>query len=69
MKILMEEKVMNFPNQRFSSPSIYEYQTTKGDSGPRKKRPDPKPIIGFKMDLSALQKDRNQENSHVIMKL
>ncbi|KAF3507051.1 hypothetical protein F2Q69_00005024 [Brassica cretica] len=36
---------MNFPNRRFSSPSIREYQTSKGDSGPRKKRPEPKPIL------------------------
>ncbi|KAF2563722.1 hypothetical protein F2Q70_00017176 [Brassica cretica] len=56
-----EEEVMNFPNQRSFSPSICEYQISKGDSGPRKKRPEPKPIIGFKMDLSAFQKDPNQE--------
>ncbi|WZZ59267.1 hypothetical protein YC2023_059374 [Brassica napus] len=36
---------MNFPNWRFSSPSIREYQTSKRDSGPRKKRPEPKPIL------------------------
>ncbi|KAF3538251.1 hypothetical protein F2Q69_00022355 [Brassica cretica] len=36
---------MNFPNRRFSSPCIREYQTSKGDSGPRKKRPEPKPIL------------------------
>ncbi|KAF3563300.1 hypothetical protein DY000_02013012 [Brassica cretica] len=36
---------MNFPNRRFSSPFIREYQTSKGDSGPRKKRPEPKPIL------------------------
>ncbi|WZZ88601.1 hypothetical protein YC2023_117180 [Brassica napus] len=52
---------MNFPNRRFSSPSIREYQTSKGDSGPRKKRPKPKPIIRLNMDLSAFQKNRNQE--------
>ncbi|KAF2564386.1 hypothetical protein F2Q70_00017270 [Brassica cretica] len=52
---------MNFPNRRFSSPSIREYQTSKGDSGPRKKRPEPKPIIRLNMDLSAFQKNRNQE--------
>ena len=40
-----EEGVMNFLNWRFSSPSIREYQTSKGDSGPRKKRPEPKPIL------------------------
>ncbi|KAF2606101.1 hypothetical protein F2Q68_00044122 [Brassica cretica] len=36
---------MNFPNRRFSSPSICEYQTSKGDSGPKKKRPEPKLIL------------------------
>ena len=36
---------MNFINCRFSSPSIRKYQTSKGDSGPRKKRPEPKPIL------------------------
>uniref|UniRef100_A0A0D3DQU7 Uncharacterized protein n=1 Tax=Brassica oleracea var. oleracea TaxID=109376 RepID=A0A0D3DQU7_BRAOL len=36
---------MNFPNRRFFSPSIREYQTSKEDSGPRKKRPEPKPIL------------------------
>ncbi|WZZ44259.1 hypothetical protein YC2023_040518 [Brassica napus] len=45
LKRFTEEGVMNFPNQRFSSPSIREYQTSKGDSGPRKKRPEPKPIL------------------------
>ena len=36
---------MYFTNWRFSSPSIHEYQTSKGDSGPRKKRPEPKLIL------------------------
>ncbi|KAF3581221.1 hypothetical protein DY000_02029954 [Brassica cretica] len=40
-----EEGVMNFPNRRFSSPSIREYKTSKEDSGPRKKRPEPKPTL------------------------
>ncbi|KAF2558546.1 hypothetical protein F2Q68_00015594 [Brassica cretica] len=44
-KIFMEKGVMNFPNRWFSSPSIREYQTSKGDSDPRKKRPEPKPIL------------------------
>ncbi|WZY99234.1 hypothetical protein YC2023_071563 [Brassica napus] len=66
MKSFTEEEVINFSNRRFSSPSICEYQTSKGDSGPRKK-PEPKPIIGLKMDLSDFQKDRNQENGHGIM--
>ena len=45
LKNFTEEGFMNFSNRRFSSPSIREYQTSKGDSGPRKKRPEPKPII------------------------
>ncbi|KAF2577672.1 hypothetical protein F2Q68_00004065 [Brassica cretica] len=45
LKIFTEEGVMNFSNRRFYSPSIREYQTSKGDSGPRKKRPEPKPIL------------------------
>jgi len=36
---------MNFPNRRFFSPSIREYQISKGDSCPRKNRPEPKPIL------------------------
>ena len=36
---------MNFPNWRFSSLSIRNYQTSNGDSGPRKKRSEPKPIL------------------------
>ncbi|KAF3526213.1 hypothetical protein F2Q69_00047601 [Brassica cretica] len=61
MKRFTEEEVMNSPNQRYFSPSICEYQISKGDSGPKKKRPETKPIIGFNMDLSAFHKDRNQE--------
>ena len=45
LKSFTEEGVMNFPNKRLSSPSIHEYQTSKGDLGPRKKRPEPKPIL------------------------
>ena len=45
LKIITEEGVMNFPNRRLSSPSILEYQTSKGDSGSRKERPKPKPIL------------------------
>ncbi|WZZ66022.1 hypothetical protein YC2023_077392 [Brassica napus] len=44
-KIFTEKGVMNFPNRRFSSLSIREYQTSNGDSGPRKKWPEPKPIL------------------------
>ncbi|XP_033139390.1 uncharacterized protein LOC117131016 [Brassica rapa] len=61
MKSFTYEEVMNFPNQRFFSPSIREYQISKGYSYPIKKRPEPKPIIGFQMDLPASQKDRNQK--------
>uniref|UniRef100_M4DNW1 Uncharacterized protein n=1 Tax=Brassica campestris TaxID=3711 RepID=M4DNW1_BRACM len=45
MKIFTDEDVMNFPNRRFFSPSIREYQISKGDSCPRKNRPEPKPIL------------------------
>uniref|UniRef100_A0A0D3CFQ2 Uncharacterized protein n=1 Tax=Brassica oleracea var. oleracea TaxID=109376 RepID=A0A0D3CFQ2_BRAOL len=50
-KIFMEEGVMNFPNRWFSSPSIREYQTSKGDSDPRKKWPEPKPILHEPKDI------------------
>uniref|UniRef100_A0A0D3CTF5 Uncharacterized protein n=1 Tax=Brassica oleracea var. oleracea TaxID=109376 RepID=A0A0D3CTF5_BRAOL len=49
-KIFTEKGVMNFPNRRFSSLSIREYQTSKGDSGPRKKWPEPKPILNESKD-------------------
>ncbi|KAG5388604.1 hypothetical protein IGI04_030145 [Brassica rapa subsp. trilocularis] len=45
MKIFTDEEVMNFPNWRFFSPSIREYQISKRDSCPRKNRPEPKPIL------------------------
>ncbi|XP_033147000.1 uncharacterized protein LOC117133934 [Brassica rapa] len=45
MKSFTDEDVMNFPNRRFFSPSIREYQISKGDSCPRKNRPEPKPIL------------------------
>ncbi|WZZ21667.1 hypothetical protein YC2023_123054 [Brassica napus] len=45
MKSFTDEEVMNFPNRRFFSPSIREYQIFKGDSCPRKNRPEPKPIL------------------------
>ncbi|XP_048592494.1 uncharacterized protein LOC125576440 [Brassica napus] len=61
MKIVTDEEVMNFPNQRFFSLSIREYQISKRYSCPIKKRPEPKPIIGFQMDLPASQKDQNQK--------
>ena len=45
MKSFTDEEVMNFPNQRFFSPSIREYQISKGYSCPRKNRPERKPIL------------------------
>ncbi|WZZ03193.1 hypothetical protein YC2023_089114 [Brassica napus] len=45
MKSFTDEEVMNFPNRRFFSPSIREYQISKGDSCPIKNRPEPKPIL------------------------
>ncbi|WZY71220.1 hypothetical protein YC2023_003460 [Brassica napus] len=45
MKSFTDEEVMNFPNRRFFSPSIREYQISKGDSCPRKNRPERKPIL------------------------
>ncbi|XP_033139033.1 uncharacterized protein LOC117129918 [Brassica rapa] len=45
MKIFTDEEVMNFPNWRFFSPSIREYQISKRDSCPRKNRPEPKLIL------------------------
>uniref|UniRef100_M4CBB8 Replication factor A C-terminal domain-containing protein n=1 Tax=Brassica campestris TaxID=3711 RepID=M4CBB8_BRACM len=60
-KILTEQEVMNFTSQRFSSPSICEYPTLEGDFSSRKERPEPKPIIGFKRNLSAFQKAQYQE--------
>ena len=52
---------MNFTSQRFLSPSICEYPTLEADSSPRKERPEPKPIIGFKRNLSSSQKAQYQE--------
>ncbi|KAG5375373.1 hypothetical protein IGI04_039969 [Brassica rapa subsp. trilocularis] len=45
MKSFTDEEVMNFTTRRFFSPSIREYQISKGDSCPRKNRPEPKPIL------------------------
>uniref|UniRef100_A0A0D3DQS0 Protein kinase domain-containing protein n=1 Tax=Brassica oleracea var. oleracea TaxID=109376 RepID=A0A0D3DQS0_BRAOL len=45
MKNVTDEEVMNLPNRRFFSPSIREHQISKGDSCPRKNRPEPKPIL------------------------
>ncbi|KAG5384241.1 hypothetical protein IGI04_035711 [Brassica rapa subsp. trilocularis] len=45
LKLFTEEGVINFPNRKFSCPSIREYQTSKGDLGTRKKWPDLEPIL------------------------
>ncbi|KAF3554017.1 hypothetical protein F2Q69_00012434 [Brassica cretica] len=47
---------MNFRSQKFLSPSICEYAILEEDSSPKKKRPEPKPIIGVKRSLLAFQK-------------
>ncbi|KAF2590836.1 hypothetical protein F2Q70_00038088 [Brassica cretica] len=57
---------MNFPNRRFSSPSIREYQTSKGDSDPRKKRPEPKPILHEPKVLPQSTSCPNQKISMII---
>ncbi|WZY99862.1 hypothetical protein YC2023_072191 [Brassica napus] len=55
-KIFKEQKVMNFTIQRFLNPSICEYATLEESSCPKKKRPEPKTIIGVKRSLLAFQK-------------
>ncbi|XP_033139245.1 uncharacterized protein LOC117130590, partial [Brassica rapa] len=55
-KIFKEQEVMNFTIQRFLNPSISEYATLEETSSPKKKRPEPKPIIGVKRSLLAFQK-------------
>ncbi|KAF2594766.1 hypothetical protein F2Q70_00042762 [Brassica cretica] len=52
---------MNFTNQRFSIPSIYEYPTLERDLSSSKERPEAKSIIGVKRSLSSFQKAQNQE--------
>ncbi|KAG5383487.1 hypothetical protein IGI04_034957, partial [Brassica rapa subsp. trilocularis] len=71
MKIFLDEKVMNFPNWRFFSPSIREYQISKGDSCPRKNRPEPKPILHepkvFPQSFSCLNQNHfalNKQDKH-----
>ncbi|KAF2544589.1 hypothetical protein F2Q68_00031320 [Brassica cretica] len=60
-KIFTEQEVMNFTSQRFLSPSICESATLEEDSSPKKKRPEPKPIIGVKRSLSAFHKAQDLE--------
>ena len=70
LKIFTEEGVMNFSNRRFPSPSICEYPAFEADSSLVKKRPEPKPIIGFNMSLSSFQKAQYQEKwprNHEVM--
>ncbi|KAF3512692.1 hypothetical protein F2Q69_00009090 [Brassica cretica] len=64
-KIFTEEEVMNFTNRMFPRPSICEYQIFEGDSSPMMKRPEPKPIIGLKMDLPAFHKPNIRRNVHL----
>ncbi|XP_056858020.1 uncharacterized protein LOC130507328 [Raphanus sativus] len=70
LQIFTEEGVMNFSNRRFFNPSICEYPAFEADSSLVKKRPEPKPIIGFKMNLSSFQKAQYQEiwpRNHEVM--
>ncbi|XP_013599592.1 PREDICTED: uncharacterized protein LOC106307240 isoform X2 [Brassica oleracea var. oleracea] len=60
-KIFKEQEVMNFTSQRFLSPSICQYATLQEDSSPKKKCPEPKPIVGVKRSLSAFQKAQDLE--------
>ncbi|KAF3569950.1 hypothetical protein F2Q69_00059891 [Brassica cretica] len=60
-KIFTEQEVMNFTSQRFLSPSICEYTTLEEDSSPKKKRTEPKPIIGVKRSLLDFQKAQDLE--------
>ncbi|KAG5397327.1 hypothetical protein IGI04_019141 [Brassica rapa subsp. trilocularis] len=60
-KAKSDKPILQGKAKRFSSPSICEYQTLEGDSSPRKERPEPKPIIGLKRNLSAFQKAHYQE--------
>ncbi|KAF2584045.1 hypothetical protein F2Q70_00036121 [Brassica cretica] len=52
---------MNFTSQRFLSLSIYVSATLEEDSSPKKKRPEPKPIIGVKRSLSDFHKAQDLE--------
>ncbi|KAF3490091.1 hypothetical protein F2Q69_00053778 [Brassica cretica] len=60
-KIFKEKEIINFTNQRFSSPSICEYPNLEGDLSSSKERPEAKPILGVNRSLSAFQKAQNQE--------
>ncbi|KAF2574738.1 hypothetical protein F2Q70_00001224 [Brassica cretica] len=60
-KIFTEQEVMNFTNQRFSSPSICEYPILEGDLSSSKERPEAKPIIEVKRSLSAFHKAKDKE--------
>lgn len=61
---------MNFSNSWFPSPSICEYPAFEADSSLVKKRSEPKPTIGFRMNLSSFQKAQYQEKwprNHEVM--
>ncbi|WZY72156.1 hypothetical protein YC2023_004396 [Brassica napus] len=54
--------IENGPNYSWSNnPSICEYATLEEDSSPKKKRPEPKPIIGVKRSLLYFQKAQDLE--------
>ncbi|KAF3500912.1 hypothetical protein F2Q69_00041143 [Brassica cretica] len=61
-KIFTDQKVMDLTNWSFSSPSSCEYQPLEVDFSPTKKRPSPEPTMGFKKDIFAFHKARNQPN-------
>ncbi|KAF2594545.1 hypothetical protein F2Q70_00045647 [Brassica cretica] len=61
-KIFTDQKVMDFTNWRFSSPSSCEYQPLEVDFSPTMKRPSPEPTMGFKKYVLAFQKAQNQKN-------
>ncbi|KAF2540827.1 hypothetical protein F2Q70_00034913 [Brassica cretica] len=49
------------PRRHQRQTSHCEYPTLEGDSSPRKERPEPKPIIGFKRELSYFQQAQFEE--------
>ncbi|KAF3608291.1 hypothetical protein DY000_02050221 [Brassica cretica] len=58
-KKFRDQEGMNFTIQRFLSPSICEYATLEEDSSPKRKRPEPKPIVGVKRSLLSFHKDQD----------
>ena len=53
---------MDFTNRRFPNPSSCEYQLLEVDFSPTMKRPSPESILGFKVNVLAFHKARNQKN-------